>query len=388
MNPGEARFEFRTAPRILFGPGTLAEAGVIARSFGSRFLVVTGRRPERAQRLLALLEEQGLDAVNFAVPGEPEVSTVREGLAAGRRGRCDGVMAMGGGSAIDAGKAIAAMLANDGDVLDYVEIIGKGRPLERHSAPFIAIPTTAGTGSEVTRNAVLASPEARLKVSLRSPLMLPAVAIVDPHLTLGLPSEITAFTGLDALTQLIEPFVCLRSNPMTDALCREGIPRVARSLERAFRNGTDLAARTDMSAASLFGGMALANAGLGAVHGLAGPLGGMFPAPHGALCAALLPHAIEVNLTALRQRQPSSPALARYDEIARMVTGTADAVAGDGVDWIRRLIGELKVPGLRALGIPGLSPEIVAKAAVASSMKANPIVLTSQELATILEESF
>jgi len=269
-----------------------------------------------------------------------------------------------------------------------VEIIGKGRALDRRPAPFIAIPTTAGTGSEVTRNAVLASPEAKLKVSLRSPLMLPEVAIVDPELTLGLPPGITAFTGLDALTQLIEPFVGLRSNPMTDGLCREGIPRVARSLARACRNGADLAAREDMSVASLFSGMALANAGLGAVHGLAGPLGGMYPAPHGALCAALLPQVMETNLAALRGRQSESTALARYDEVGRLLTGNASANASDGVGWVRRLVEELKVPGLRALGVGGVSSELIEKAAAASSMKANPIKLTAEELANILELSF
>ena len=195
------------------------------------------------------------------------------------------------------------MLTNRGDVLEYLESVGPGKALTDRPAPFIAIPTTAGTGSEVTRNAVLTSPEHRAKVSLRSPLMLPTVALVDPELTYGLPPAVTAATGMDALAQLIEPFVCSRANPVTDSLCVEGMRRVARSLRKAFEGGPNEPARLDMAIASLFGGMALANAGLGAVHGLAGPIGGMFPgAAHGAVCAALLPHVVTANLIALRAR--------------------------------------------------------------------------------------
>jgi alcohol dehydrogenase class IV len=219
------------------------------------------------------------------------------------------------------------------------------------SAPFIAIPTTAGTGSEVTRNAVLASPEHRQKVSLRAPSMLPGVAIVDPELTWGVPPDMTASTGLDALTQVIEPYVCGRANPMTDALCVEGMRRAARSLRTAFEDGRQAAAREDMAVASLFGGMALANAGLGAVHGFAGAIGGMFHAPHGAICAALLPHVMEANLRALRQREPRHDALGRYEEVARLVTGKPAARAEDGVEWVRQLVGDLRIPPLGSFGL-------------------------------------
>jgi len=215
-----------------------------------------------------------VDAVIFSVDGEPSLSTIREGVALAKTERCDFVVGFGGGSAIDAGKAIAAMLTNPGDVLDYLEIIGQGKVLKSNSAPFLAIPTTAGTGSEVTRNAVLASPEHRLKVSLRSPYLQPRIALVDPELALELPAALTATTGLDALTQLIEAYVSCRANPMTDALCAEGIRRAARSLRRACDDGHNLAAREDMALASLLSGIALANAGLGAVHGFAGPIAG------------------------------------------------------------------------------------------------------------------
>jgi alcohol dehydrogenase class IV len=305
-----------------------------------------------------------------------------------KAGRCELVIGFGGGSALDAAKAIAAMLANDGELLDYVEIIGRGQPLTKPSAPFIAIPTTAGTGAEVTRNAVLASPEHRLKVSLRSPLMLAKVAVVDPELTCDLPPALTASTGLDALTQLIEPFVCNRANPMTDGLCVEGLRRAARSLRVAFSKGQDKDAREDMAVASLFGGLALANAGLGAVHGFAGPIGGSFSAPHGAICAALLPHVMAMNLRALRRRDPHGAALFRYEEAAWWLTGDSKAKADDGVKWVRALVTDLKVPRLASFGIQREHfPDLVTKAANASSMKANPIVLTPEELTETLEQA-
>lgn len=383
------RFEFATATRIIFGPGVLRETGALACELGSRALVVTGRNPERAGDLRSLLEAAGVGQAVFSVPGEPTTDDISAGVARAQEARCDLVVAMGGGSAIDAGKAIAALMTNRGDLLDYLEVIGKAQPLRRRAAPFIAIPTTAGTGAEVTRNAVLASPPHRVKVSLRSPLMLPAAAVVDPELTLSLPPAITASTGLDALTQLIEPFVTARANPLTDGFCREGLRRAARSLARAVEHGEDRDAREDMAVASLCGGLALANAALGAVHGFAGPLGGMFPAaPHGAVCAALLAEVMAMNLRALRERNPAAPALARYDEIARILTGHEHASANDGVRWVRDLIQGLRIPPLRAYGIqPGDVPGICQKAAAASSMKGNPIPLEPNELKTVLEQS-
>lgn len=383
------RFEFATAAKIIFGAGTLREAGALAKEFGQRALVVTGRDAKRAGPLLEILHKTGVDASTFSVTGEPELSTIDQGRALAKEERCKFVIALGGGSVIDAGKAIATMLANDGELLDYLEIIGRGRALTKPSAPFIAIPTTAGTGSEVTRNAVLASPEHKLKVSLRSPLMLAKVAIVDPELTYDLPPSLTASTGLDALTQLIEPFVCKRANPMTDGLCAEGMRRAARSLRMAFNDGRNKSAREDMAVASLFGGLALANAGLGAVHGFAGPVGGSFPAPHGAICAAVLPHVMAANIHALRQRDTTGgDALRRYDEVARMLTGNAGATADDGVKWVRELVGDLQI---KPLGTYGIREEhvadLVAKVANASSVKANPIALTAGELTETLRRA-
>ena len=382
------QFEFATATRIVFGTGKAAEAGKAAEGYGRRALLVAGGNPAHAATVAESLEEAGILCAVERVSGEPTVAWLRE--AAGRAGTecCDVVVACGGGSVIDGGKAIAAMLANPGDPLDYLEVIGSGKPLPHRSIPFIAIPTTAGTGAEATRNAVLGSPEHGAKASLRSAGMLPSLAIVDPALSLRLPPFLSACTGLDALTQLIEPLVCAKANPLTDALCREGIPRVARSLRRVREADPSPDARADMALASLLSGLALANAGLGAVHGFAAPIGGRFPAPHGAVCAALLPHAMRANLGAMRRRQPASPALERYREVAALLTGNTGAHAEDGVLWVEALRADLSIPRLSHWGVAAAdAPSLAAQAAESNSMKANPIRLTALELEALLLEA-
>ncbi|MBL9099606.1 MAG: iron-containing alcohol dehydrogenase [Myxococcales bacterium] len=377
------QFEFATASRVMFGAGVSAQVGAVAANLGSRALVVTGSDPRRVQGVLDSLTAARVDAVPWSVRGEPTVADVEAGVAHARARGCDVVVAAGGGSPLDAGKAIAALLTNEGPPLDYLEVIGKGRALVHPAAPIVAVPTTAGTGSEVTRNAVLAAEG--VKVSLRSPGMLPRAAIVDPLLTLSLPPQVTADCGLDALTQCLEPLVCNRAGPLTDALAREGLMRAARSLRRAVRHGDDVAARTDMCVASLCGGLALANAALGAVHGFAGPIGGMFPAPHGAVCARLLPEVMTVNVAALRERAADSPALSRYREVARVLTGRDDATIEDGVAWVRDVVAELGVRPLAAYGVgAGDLPLLVTRAQRASSMRGNPIALGEQELHAIL----
>ena len=382
------RFEFATATRIVFGPGVIAELPRIALAWGRRAFVVTGKDRIRRAGIIADLEGAGFHCTLFGVDGEPTVDVAVAGGAAARAANSNVLIAIGGGSVVDTGKAIAAFATNGGDPLEHLEVIGRGRPLRVAPLPFIAVPTTAGTGSEVTRNAVLGSPEHRVKVSLRSPMMLPAVALVDPGLTLSLPRDLTASTGLDALTQLIEPFVSCKANPLTDALCREGMPLAARSLPAVCRNGRDTEARAGMSYSSLLGGMALANSGLGVVHGFAAPIGGMFDAPHDAVCAAILPHGMRANITALRERDPEGGALARYTEVAGILTGQAGAAAEDGAAWLSNLVRELGIPGLAAYGMSAEDcSAVVAKAANASSMKANPIVLTEGELAQVFCES-
>lgn len=382
------RFEFATATRIIFGAGTLREAGPLTAELGNRALVVSGGSPARLTPLLELLHAQGVSAHVFGVSGEPTVDLVTAGVEEARVHGCDVVLGMGGGSVLDAGKAVAALLTNRGDVYDYLEVVGRNQPLREPSAPYLAVPTTAGTGAEVTRNAVLGVPQERLKVSLRSPYMLPHVALIDPELTFSVPPSVTASTGLDALTQCLEPYVSPQANPLTDALCREGMQRVARSLRRAYADGRDHEARTDMALASLCGGLALANAKLGAVHGFAAPLGGTFPAPHGAVCARLLPLVMAANVRALEARDPGSPALTRYGEVARILTGDSSADASDGVRWIRELCAALAVPPLADFGVTEADiPEVVAKAQRASSMQGNPVVLSAEELTQVLREA-
>jgi alcohol dehydrogenase class IV len=382
------RFEFATATRIIFGPGVFQQAGSLAASFGRKALVVSGTDLSLNDTLLDSLSAQGVQHERYLVIGEPTIEIVQQGCERARQAGCDLVVSIGGGSAIDCGKAIAALLTNPGVLLDYLEVIGQGKALTEPSVPFIAIPTTAGTGSEVTRNAVIGSPEYKVKASLRSPMMLPRVALVDPELTYSLPPAITATTGLDALTQVVEPYVCNQPNPLIDALCREGISRAARSLRVAYSQGSDPRAREDMCIASLFGGLALANAKLGAAHGFAAPVGGMFHAPHGAICARLLPIVIETNLKALAARSPDSVALARYDEVARQLTESLNATGMDGAQWLKELVHELSIPGLAMYGMSRRDiPLLVEKAARASSMQGNPIKLTPEEMSSILEQA-
>jgi len=375
-------FEFGTAGRILVGQGRAAELPEVLAALGSRVLVCTGADPARHAGLLAGL---GLPAAQFSVGGEPTVDLARAGAAAAREHGADVVAAIGGGSVIDTGKAVAMLLGNGGDPLDYLEVVGSGRKITKPSAPFAAVPTTAGTGAEVTANAVLAAPAHGLKASLRSPLMIPAVALVDPGLTVSCPPPVTAASGMDALTQCLEPYVSVRANPLTDGLAREGLRRAAAGLRAAFADGSDLAARTDMAMCSLLGGMALANAKLGAVHGLAGVIGGTAAVPHGVACAALLAPVIEANVRALRSAPDGQPALDRYTEIAGILTGNPAAAVEDGFAWIRDTVGLLEIPRLAAFGLSLQDvDDVVAKAAASSSMQGNPVVLSDDDLRTIL----
>jgi alcohol dehydrogenase class IV len=379
-------FQFATATKIVFGAGALAELSRLAKGFGSRAWLVVGQAQRHAERARGLLASAGVSAEVVSIAGEPTVQDVVKIVDAARAGGAELIVGVGGGSVLDAGKAIAALLANAGDPLDYLEVVGRGQPLARAPLPFVAVPTTSGTGAEVTKNAVLASTADGVKVSLRSDAMLPRLALVDPELTLSVPPRVTAATGLDALTQVLEPFVSCQNNPLTDALAREGLLRAARSLRRAFHAGDDLGARTDMSLVSLLGGLCLANAKLGAVHGFAGPIGGQYPAPHGAVCARLLPLVVERNILALRTRGDTGGYLSRYAEVARLLTGRASADADDAAPWLHEIVTELEVPPLSRYGVTSASiPDLVKMAQRSSSMQGNPIVLTPDELGSTLE---
>jgi alcohol dehydrogenase class IV len=378
-------FEFATAGRIVAGAGRAAELPGVLAGLGSRVLVCTGANPARHADLLAGL---GLPAVAFPVAGEPTVELAQAGVAVAREHDADVIAAVGGGSVIDLGKTVAMLLANGGEPLDYLEVVGSGQTITRPAVPCVAVPTTAGTGAEVTANAVLAVPEHRLKASLRSPLMIPRVALVDPVLTVSCPPAVTAASGLDALTQCLEPFVSVRATPLTDGLAREGLRRAATGLRAAHADGGDLPARTDMATCALLGGMALANAKLGAVHGLAGVIGGTADVPHGMACAALLAPVIEANVRALRSGAPGSPVLDRYAEVARLLTGRPGASIQDGLAWIRETLALLGVPGLAEFGLgPGNADDIAATAMTSSSMQGNPVALSHGDLTAALLEA-
>jgi alcohol dehydrogenase class IV len=381
------KFEFATAGRILAGAGQAAELPAVLAGLGSRVLVCTGANPARHAGLLAGLE---LPAAVFLVAAEPTVELARDAVEAARKHGADLVAAIGGGSVIDVAKAVAMLLGNGGDPLDYLEVVGSGRGITQPPVPCVAVPTTAGTGAEVTANAVLAVPARRVKVSLRSRLMIPRVALVDPLLTVSCPPSVTAASGLDALTQCLEPFVSARANPLTDGLAREGLRRAGAGLRAAYADGGDLGARADMAVCSLSGGMALANAKLGAVHGLAGVIGGTADVPHGIACAALLGPVIEANVQALRSGRPGRPAdaLDRYAEAARLLTGNPAASVEDGLAWIRETLTLLSVPGLAAFGLgPEDADDVVAKAMPSSSMQGNPVALSHDDLKAILLEA-
>jgi alcohol dehydrogenase class IV len=384
-------FEFATAGRIMVGPGRAQELPGVLAGLGSRVLVVTGANPARHGGLLASL---GPAATVFPVAAEPTVELARTAVAVAREHGADVIAAIGGGSVIDTGKAVAMLLGNGGDPLDYLEVVGAGQAITRPAVPCVAVPTTAGTGAEVTANAVLAVPSHRIKASLRSPLMIPRVALVDPLLTVSSPPPVTAASGLDALTQCLEPFVSVQATPLTDGLAREGLRRAGTGLRAAYADGEDLAARADMAVCSLLGGMALANAKLGAVHGLAGVIGGTADVPHGVACAALLVPVIEANVQALRSAGvpgsgPSADGvLGRYAEAARLLTGRPAASIADGLAWIRETLTLLHVPGLASFGLrPAQFDDIATQAMAASSMKGNPVALSHADLTAILSQA-
>lgn len=380
-------FEFATSTRIIFENGSFKKVPGLIQNFGSTVLIVTGKNQNLALQLSESLSETNIHSEIFSVLSEPTISDIEQGTKLARKTLCNVVVGVGGGSAVDSAKAIAALVPNQGELTDYLEVIGKGRKLEIEPLPFIAIPTTAGTGAEVTKNAVIKSTDHNVKVSLRSDLMFPKLAVIDPELTLTMPPHFTATTGIDALTHLLETFVSNQSNPFIDMLCREGMKRISASLEQAYNNGNNLEARENMAMASMLGGMALASVKLGAVHGFAGPLGGMYPIPHGAVCACLLPAVMEVNIEALKEKKQEKEIL-KFDEIGSILTGSKSADALDGAVWVKNLVKKLQIPSLSDFQLSAESfPELIEKAKNSSSMKGNPVELNNEQLREILIKS-
>ena len=380
-------FQFATASRILFGNQVRFQITEKVRPFGKKAFLLSGSHPERIDWLSAMLIEAKFEIDSAPVSGEPEISNVLKTVERARRFNAEFVIAVGGGSVLDTGKVVAAMLTNHEPLENYLEVIGGGKSLTRRPVPFVAVPTTAGTGTEVTKNAVICSSEHKIKVSMRHEWMIPDLAVIDPGLTLSLPAELTATTGLDALTQLIEPFVSSMRNPLTDGICREGLFRAASSLEQVFHHLDDSLARENMAIASLFSGIALANAGLGAVHGFAGPMGGMFGIPHGLLCARFLPPVITMNVQRLSALQ-NGQQIDRFHELGRILTGRPGSTADDAVRWIKDLCETLKIPPLSNYDIARESfDEIIEKARRASSMRGNPVVLRDDDLIQILNSA-
>lgn len=378
-------WSFTTSDRVIFGRDSSNRLATEVSQFGTVALIVTGASKNRFSKLINGLSDAGISVEIISIAREPDLDWLRRKTENARTLNPDVVVGLGGGSAIDAAKALAAMIPNSGDVLQYLEVVGDGRKLDHAPCPMIAVPTTSGTGAEVTKNAVISVPEHRRKVSLRDDRMLPNLAIIDPALTIGLPIEVTASTGMDALTQVIEPYLSARANPMTDAICREGIARGAHALPKLLKGAENISLREDMSLTSVFGGMALANSGLGAVHGLAGVLGGWCSAPHGALCGRLLPPVLEINARAVFEHG-NTGLETRFRDVARWLTGHPELHSA--VTHLEHLLKLGGVPSLTAMGLLEEDISKVAEAArLSSSMKGNPVPLNQLELEEVLRKA-
>jgi alcohol dehydrogenase class IV len=386
-------FEFLSVPRIIFGRGSFARAAELCKGLGQAVMIVTnGGEPGDGgpvDQLAEALQEAGLRSAVWRQRGEPQVEDIERALVLAQEASCDMVVGLGGGSAVDAAKAVAGLLANGGTPLDYMEVVGKGQPLTKPAVPWIAVPTTAGTGAEVTKNAVLGCRGKRFKASLRSPHLLATIALVDPELGQNVPPDISGQTGMDALCQLVESYTSKNAHPMTDGLALEGMMLAARSLPRVVANGRDLDAREDMALAALLSGLTLANVGLGAVHGFAAPMGANLTVPHGAVCAALLPHVMEANVLALQEDSPDHPWLLRYARVGRALRGQVDLpntiAIDEGIRFAGNLVEELEIPPLHKFGLTAAEiPSLVELAKKASSMRYNPVELTDDALHDIL----
>ncbi len=385
-----SNFSIARLPRIEFGSGSLAGLPQIAAGYGKRLLLVSGTRSfldsPHAASLFQQLRQRGCSWEILKLAVEPAPTFIDASVAALRHENFDCVIGIGGGSALDAAKAIAGLLKTGNSVLDHLEGVGPELPYSGPSTPFIAVPTTAGTGAEATKNAVL-SVAGQFKKSFRDEKLVAQWAIVDPDLLASCPPPLIAANGMDAFTQLLEAFVSTRANPLTDALARSGIMAVKDALLSLYREQS-AAAREKMAYASLMSGICLAQTGLGSVHGLAAPLGALFPIPHGIACGTLVATATAANIAALKARDPDSPALPKYAEVGRRFAMQKGLNGDDARAWLVDTLRDWE----QALALPRLSrcrvttadfPRIVANSR-GSSMKTNPVVLTDNEIAAII----
>lgn len=388
MNP----FNFAATPHIHFGIGVRAKLAGLVAGYGSRLLLVTGGRSfddsPLCQALLTELDER-FELTRVRVMGEPTPMLVDQAVAACADARPDCVVAIGGGSPVDAAKAIAGLIPSGDSVMEYLEGVGRGKAYAGPATPFIAVPTTAGTGGETSKNAVLSviGPEG-YKKSFRDEQLVPRHIILDPELTLSCPPRVTAACGMDAFTQLLESYVSRNASPMTDALAESGMARAARALSRAVADGTDLDARSDMLYASSLSGLTLANAGLASVHALASPIGAFFPMPHGEVCGSLLHDASRINIELMEAREPANPALARYAAAGRIVAQNPnldEAAARSALlqllaDWCERFA----MPTLSEYGIAETDIDRLFDNASPGSMKTNPIAMDRDDIARLI----
>ena len=386
-------FSIARLPRIRFGAGEIAALPEEIAALGSRALLVVGRRSFRAseawQRLTEGLAHAGIEWEVFSVEEEPSPELVDAAVSQFHDGGFECVVGIGGGSVLDAAKAIAGLLPYGNSVMDHLEGVGPEIPYRGPPLPFIAAPTTAGTGSEATKNAVLSRRgEEGFKKSFRDDELVARVAVVDPDLLAGCPRGLIAANGMDAFTQLLESFVSIRANPLTDALAWSGM--------EAFRDGffpvwedaaTAGEGRARLAYASLLSGVCLAQVGLGSVHGMAPPLGSLFPISHGVACGTMLAEATELNIRALQERLPESPALAKYARVGRMLskeTLTDDEALAALVRDLRAWVERLGLPRLSAFGVTEADLPRIAANSRGSSMKSNPLVVSDEELVEIL----
>ncbi len=379
------QLEFTMPTKIVYGSGSLFKLSKLAKGYADNYLLVYGDTSLENMGILGKIEQQlKNEKIEYhyykGITREPTLDMIEKGLNIARQYNCNGVISIGGGSVIDTGKAIAGLITNGGHIIDYLEGVGKGKTLKKDGAPFIAIPTTAGTGAEVTKNAVISSKSKNFKKSFRSEKLFACLAIVDPLLTLSLPQHQTAITGMDALTQLIESYISKFSNPITDVIAQKGIGLAGKSLKKAYDDGTYIAAREYMALASLLSGVCLTNSGLGAAHGIASALGSYYPIRHGMACAILLPHVMEINLISSEDKLSDIGTILTGEEFKDTYEGARTAI-----DYIKELNKHMNLPSnLKPYKISEDMVPVLAKASRGNSMSGNPVYLSDDDIAELL----